>query len=87
MFPLSISGFGDKFQDKMHGFVITPLVVLLSVVSLLLFIIGGFLKLRYLSLAICASITFFFMIFGAIGSGAFPKRFFGVFERFTVFSV
>lgn len=86
IFPLSASGFAGTFQDIMHVYVVTALVVLLSIVSLILIMIGGYRKKQYLSLAVWATIALALMFTGAIGTGAAPKELFGVFERFSVFS-
>jgi hypothetical membrane protein len=86
MFPLSDSGYAGDFQDIMHGFVVTPLVVLLSIVSLVLIIVGGLRKRAFISLAIWAAIALTAMCSGAIGVGAAPTDYFGVFERFSVFA-
>lgn len=84
MFPLSDSGYAGAFQDFMHTFVVTGLVVLFSVVSLVLIIIGGFPKGRYKSLAIWATIALLFMLMGAIGVSVVPAEYFGIPERFSV---
>ena len=100
MFPLSVaeyteasanasgamaSMFAGPFQDIMH-MVVTALVILLSVVSLLFIIIGGFRIKRYISLAIWATLALALMLAGGIGTGAAPKEIFGIFERFSVFA-
>ena len=87
MFPLSDSGNAGAFQDIMHIYVITVLVVLLSIISLVLIMIGGYKNRKHLSLAIFASTTLFLMFVGAIGTNIVPKEIFGVFERFSVFAV
>lgn len=86
LFPLSDSGNAGTFQDIMHIYVITALVVLLSIVSLTLIIIGGFREKKYRSLAVCALVALLIMFAGAIGSGTVPKEYFGIFERFSVFA-
>lgn len=85
MFPLTESGYAGTLQDVMH-IVVTAGVVLLSIASLLLIIIGGFRKRRYISLAVWAAAAFAAMLIGAIGVKAAPPELFGVFERFSVFS-
>lgn len=87
MFPLYDSGNAGAFQDIMHIYVITVLVVLLSIISLVLIMIGGYKNRKHLSLAIFASTTLFLMFVGAIGTNIAPKEIFGVFERFSVFAV
>ena len=100
MFPLSGSGnteaaqntsdvmnamFTGPVQDIMHV-VVTVLVVLLSIASLLVILIAGYRKKRYISLAVWATVALVMMFVGAIGTGAAPKEVFGVFERFSLFA-
>lgn len=86
MFPLTDSGFSGTFQDIMHTYVVTVLVVVLSIVSLVLIIIGGFRKKEYSSLAIFASISLGMMFIGAIGTSVVSVEYFGIVERFSVFA-
>lgn len=86
MFPLSDSGYAGSFQDIMHTYVVTVLVVLLSIISLILFMVGGFWSKQYKSLAIWATVTLILMFIGAIGVGVVPKEYFGVAERFSLFA-
>lgn len=86
MFPLSDSGYAGTFQDIMHTYVVTVLVVLLSIVSLIAIIIGGFQNKQYKSLAIWAALALLLMFAGAIGVGAVPKEYFGIPERFSLFA-
>ena len=85
MFPLTESGSPDGLQNIMH-LVVTGLVVLLSIISLVVIIIGGTRDKKYVSLAIWAGVALFFMMIGAIGTNVVPSRFFGVPERFSVFA-
>lgn len=85
MFPLSDSGYAGAFQDVMH-MIVTGAVVLLSISSLVLIIIGGLKKKQFVSLGICAAVCLGLMMFGAIGVGIFPKELFGIPERFSVFA-
>jgi hypothetical membrane protein len=88
MFPLSDSGkAGVFFQDTMHIYAVTMPVVLLSIISLVVIMIGGYRDKQYCSLAICATIALFFMFVGAIGTGIVPAEYFGIPERFSVFAV
>lgn len=87
MFPLSNSGYAGNFQDMMHGFVVTPLVILFSIVSLIVIIIGSYQYKQYKILAKWAAATLFLMIIGAVGVGIAPNEYFGIFERFSVFAV
>lgn len=86
MFPLSDSGNAGAFQDIVHIYVITVLVVLLSIVSLVFIMVGGFRDKKYRSLAIWATAALLLMFAGAIGTGIVPKEFFGIPERFSVFA-
>jgi uncharacterized membrane protein len=86
MFPLSDSGKDIAgFQEIMH-MVTTAAVVLLSIVSLVLLIIVGCKKKEMRGIGIWAIIALVLMFAGAIGSGAVPKEYFGIFERFSTFS-
>lgn len=84
-FPLTDSGYAGTAQDVMH-LVLTGAVVLLSIVSMVLLIIGGFRKRAMPSLAIWAAVTLGLMFTGAIGTAMAPKAWFGLFERFSVLS-
>ena len=87
MFPLSEAGKEiNGFQNFMHVYVVTVAVVLTSIVSLVLIIIGGFKETKNKSIAIWAAIALFLMFIGAIGTGAVPKQYFGIVERFSLFS-
>ncbi|MBR6101106.1 MAG: DUF998 domain-containing protein [Ruminococcus sp.] len=86
MFPLSESGNPDKFQDIMHTYVVTPAVVMLSIASLVVLIVGGLRNKQYRCLGICAAIALGMMFLGPIGMAALPKAYFGIFERFSVFA-
>jgi len=86
MFPLSSSGNAGTFQDIIHIYVVTVLVVLLSILSLVLIVIGGYCDKKYVSLSLWAGISLLFMIAGAIGTNMVPQEFFGIPERFSVFS-
>lgn len=86
MFPLSDSGKEiSTLQEIMH-IVITPAVVLFSIVSLILIIIAGFKKTGIKSIAVWACVALAMMFIGAIGQGVVPKEYFGVVERFSVFA-
>ncbi|MGL4772434.1 MAG: DUF998 domain-containing protein [Clostridium sp.] len=86
MFPLSDSGNPGAFQDIMHIYVVTTLVILLSIVSLIMIMIGGYRSEGYKSLAIWATVALLMMLTGAIGVGVLPKEYFGIPERFSVFA-
>lgn len=86
MFPLSDSGNAGTFQDVMHVYVVTVLVVVLSIVSLIVIMIGGYRDNTYRSLAIWAMAALLLMFAGAVGTNVVPKEFFGIPERFSVFA-
>lgn len=86
MFPLSDSGNAGAFQDIMHVYAVTVLVVILSIVSLALIMFGGFRDKKYRSLAIWATAALTLMLAGAIGTNVVPQEFFGIPERFSVFA-
>lgn len=86
MFPLSDSGNAGTFQDVMHVYVVTVLVVVLSIVSLIVIMIGGYRDNAYRSLAIWATAALLLMLAGAVGTNVVPKGFFGIPERFSVFA-
>jgi len=86
MFPLSESGNAGSFQDIIHIYVVTALVVLLSIASLITIMIGGYGEKKYRSLAIWATVALSFMFIGAIGTAIVPREYFGIPERFSVFS-
>lgn len=86
LFPLSESGYTETFQDVMHVFVVTPLVVLLSIISLVVIMVEGYREKKYKSLAIWATVALVLMFAGAIGVGIVPKEYFGIPERFSVFA-
>ncbi len=87
IFPLSDSGYAGTFGDVMHVYVVTMLVVVLSIISLVLIAVGGFKnRKKYISLSIFAIIALVCMFFGAIGTGIVPREYFGLVERFSVYS-
>ena len=82
-FPLSETGTsGRAFQDAMH-IVVTVVVVLLSIASLVLIMIGGYRKRKFVSLAVFATIALALMMIGAIGVNVAPSEYFGLFQRFS----
>ena len=87
MFPLSESGTGmTAFQDLMHVYVVTVVVVLLSIVSLGLLIVAGRHDQGVRRLGVWAAVALAMMMVGAIGQGVVPPSLFGVVERFSVFA-
>ncbi len=86
LFPLSQSGFGATFQDIMHVYVVTLSVVLLSILSLVFIMVGGYRDKQYKSLAVWATIALALMFAGAIGTAAVSREYLGIFERFSLFA-
>ena len=85
MFPLSDKGNAGTFQDIMH-IVVTALVVLLSISSLIVIMVGGYRDKRYRNIATWATLALSLMFIGAIGVGVVPVEYFGIPERFSVFA-
>lgn len=86
LFPLSSSGYDGSFQSFMHVYIVTALVVLLSIISLIVIAVGSFRDVKK-ALGILASVTFICMFFGAAGSMNLPKEIFGIVERFSTYSI
>lgn len=85
LFPLTGSGYDGSFQSFVHVYVVTVLVVLLSIASLIMIAAGSFKEKRRI-LGILAIISLVCMFFGAVGSGALPNSIFGIVERFSTYS-
>ena len=85
MFPLTDSGCAGAFQDIMH-MVVTAVVVLLSIISLIMIIAAGSKDRSCRSYAVCAGIALGMMLVGALGMKLVPAQYFGVVERFSVFT-
>lgn len=85
LFPLTGSGYDGSVQSFIHVYILTALVVSLSIVSLILIAIGSF-KGNYRPLGIMAIVALVAMFFGVVGSQNAPKEYFGVFERFSTYS-
>ncbi len=87
LFPLSEAGTGiASFQDVMHVYVVTAVVVLLSLVSLSLLVVAGRRDQRVRMLGRFAALALATMLVGAVGKGLVPLAYFGVVERFSVFA-
>jgi len=85
-FPLSESGYAGTFQDIMH-MAVTVAVVLLTIVSLILFMIGFFKTQNIKYLGIVSLCTFLLLLTGAMLINILPKELFGIAERINVYSV
>lgn len=87
LFPLTDSGYAGTLQDILHVYIVTALVVLLSIASLILIFAAGLRdQKQYLSLGIIAAITLACMLIGAVGTGVVPQAYFGLVERFSTIS-
>ena len=84
-FHYQVAGFNGSVQSLIHVYIITTLVVILSIISLILIAIGA-LKEKHKALGILAILALALMFIGAIGSGIIPKEYFGVIERFSTYS-
>lgn len=84
MFPLISSGNSGGFQDMVHIYIVTPIVVLLSIISLGILTYAGFKEKQYRGLGRWALVALLFMFAGAIGVGIVPPDYFGIPERFSV---
>lgn len=85
LFPLSSSGYDGSIQSFIHVYILTALVVILSIISLILIASGSF-KSKNKSLGILSIISLVLMFIGAVGSGNVSKEIFGIFERFSTYS-
>lgn len=85
LFPLSSAGYDGSMQSFIHVYILTAVVVLLSIVSLILIAVGSF-KSKYKLLGILAIISLVLMFIGAALSANVPKEIFGVVERFSTYS-
>ena len=85
LFPLTSGGYDGSFQSFMHVYVVTILVVLLSVLSLTLIAAGSFRDGRK-GLGTLASVALLCMFFGAVGSVNMPREIFGLVERLSTYS-
>ena len=85
LFPLTGSGYDGSIQSFIHVYVVTVLVVLLSIVSLSLTAVGSFRDNRKI-IGILAVIALLCMFFGAVGSANVPKEVFGLVERCSTYS-
>lgn len=77
------AGTPGGFQGTMH-MVVTAFVVLLSIASLILIILGD--RGVRSGLGVWAAAALAMMLLGAIGTGIVPGEYFGIPERFSVFA-
>lgn len=86
MFPLADAGKEiASFREAMH-IAVTALVVLLSIASLVLLIAAGFGRGGARGIGVCAAAALALMAVGSVGTALVPPRYFGIAERFSVFS-
>ena len=86
MFPLADGGKEiASFQEIMH-MVVTALVVLLSIASLVCLIIAGCREKTVRGTGLWAALVLAMMLIGSVGTGIVPPQYFGIAERFSVFS-
>ena len=87
LFPLSSSGYDGSIQSIIHVYVLTALVVLMSIVSLILIAIGSLKgENKHKLLGIFSILALVLMFIGAVGSANVPKEIFGIVERFSTYS-
>lgn len=87
LFPLSSAGYDGSIQSFIHVYIITTIVVLLSIISLILIAIGSLKrKDKYKLLGILSIISLVLMFVGAVGSANASKEIFGIIERFSTYS-
>lgn len=85
LFPLSSAGYDGSVQSFIHVYILTAVVVLLSIISLITIAVGAF-KSKKKLLSVLAIAALVLMFVGAAGSGAAPKEIFGILERFSTYS-
>lgn len=87
LFPLSSSGYDGSIVTFIHVYILTTLVVLLSIISLVLIAIGSLKgKNKHKILGFLSIISLILMFVGAVGSANVPKEYFGAIERFSTYS-
>ena len=87
LFPLSSSGFDGSIQSIIHVYVLTTLVIILSIISLIMIAIGSLKEEnKHKLLGILAIISLILMFIGAVGSQNVSKEIFGIVERLSTYS-
>ena len=87
LFPLSSSGFDGSIQSIIHVYVLTAVVVLLSIISLILIAVGSFKgENKHKVLGVLALMSLVLMFIGAVVNQSVSKEIFGIFERFSTYS-
>ena len=85
LFPLSSSGYDGSFQSFIHVYIITGSVVLLSIISISLISVGSF-KDKDKVFGLLSILSLIMMFIGAFGVSKFNQQYFGLFERFSIYS-
>ncbi len=75
----------SSLQEVMH-MVVTALVVILSMVSLVMLIIAGIRNKEVRGVGIWAAVFFAMMLIGPVGMQVLPPQYFGIAERFSIYS-
>ena len=87
LFPLSSAGYDGSIQSFIHVYIITTLVVMLSIISLISIAVGSLKgKEKHKLLGILSIISLLLMFIGAVGSQNVSKDIFGLIERFSTYS-
>ena len=87
LFPLSNAGYDGSVQSFIHVYILTSIVVILSIISLILIAVGSLKgSNKHKLLGILAIVSLILMFIGAVGSANVPKEIFGIFERFSTYS-
>ncbi len=84
-FPLTSSGYDGSVQSFIHVYVITAMVVVLSIASLITIAVGSF-KDKRKAFGILALVALGFMFAGPMLMATMPLEYFGIFERFSTYS-
>ena len=85
LFPLSSSGYDESIQSFIHVYIITGSVVLLSIISISLISVGSF-KEKDKVFGLLSILSLIMMFIGAFGVTKFNIQYFGLFERFSIYS-
>ncbi|MCR5671491.1 MAG: DUF998 domain-containing protein [Butyrivibrio sp.] len=86
MFTLDDAGKAVGGIDEVMHMIVTALVVILSIASFVILIIAGVKRKDVRGIGIWAAIFFAMMLMGPIGMAVFPPEYFGIGERFSIYS-
>ena len=88
LFPLTSSGYDGSIISFIHVYIITGIVIILSVCSMIIISYGSLSdKTLHKSLGIMSIIFLVLMFVGSVISGFVPNEVFGIFERISTYSV